>query len=108
MIVYPDMSKEYCNLGIEALNKLIIDDVLLMIDEEKYEDYVHSTRSYKSCYKDIQDGKFDIMCHYEPCKSRTDKKHNCNGREIAGGYNQRIPETVGRCNNKFKRRLKNT
>ena len=32
--VYPDMSKEYCNLDIVALNKLIIDDVF-HIDEEK-------------------------------------------------------------------------
>lgn len=100
------MSKEYCNLDIVALNKLIIDDVF-HIDEEKYEDYVHSTRSYESCYKDIQDGKYDIMFIMNPVRVEPDKKHNCNGREIAGGYNQRIPETVGRCNNKFKRRLKN-
>ena len=65
--VYPDMSKEYCNLDIVALNKLIIDDVF-HIDEEKYEDYVHSTRSYESCYKDIQDGKYDIMFIMNPVR----------------------------------------
>ena len=63
----PDMSKEYCNLDIVALNKLIIDDVF-HIDEEKYEDYVHSTRSYESCYKDIQDGKYDIMFIMNPVR----------------------------------------
>ena len=65
--VYPDMSKEYCNLDIVALNKLIIDDVF-HIDEEKYEDYVHSTRSYESCYKNIQDGKYDIMFIMNPVR----------------------------------------
>ena len=65
--VYPDMSKEYCNLDIVALNKLIIDDVF-HIDEEKYEDYVHSTRSYESCYRDIQDGKYDIMFIMNPVR----------------------------------------
>ena len=65
--VYPDMSKEYCNLDIVALNKLIIDDVF-HIDEEKYEDYVHSTRSYESCYKDIQDGKYDILFLMNPVR----------------------------------------
>ena len=65
--VYPDMSKEYCNLDIVALNKLIIDDVF-HIDEEKYDDYVHSTRSYESCYKDIQDGKYDIMFIMNPVR----------------------------------------
>jgi len=38
------------------------------IDEEKYEDYVHSTRSYESCYKDIQDGKYDIMFIMNPVR----------------------------------------
>ena len=31
--VYPDMSKEYCNLDIVALNKLIIDDVFHIDDK---------------------------------------------------------------------------
>ncbi len=39
---------------------------IIHIDEEKYEDYVHSTRSYESCYKDIQDGKYDIMFIMNP------------------------------------------
>ena len=99
------MSKEYCNLDIVALNKLIIDDVF-HIDEEKYEDYVHSTRSYESCYKDIQDGKYDIMFIMNPVRVEQIRNITAMG-EIAGGYNQRIPETVGRCNNKFKKKIKN-
>lgn len=106
MTVYPDMSKEYCNLDIVALNKLIIDDVF-HIDEEKYEDYVHSTRSYESCYKDIQDGKYDIMFIMNPVRVEQIRNITAMGERLPGGYNQRIPETVGRCNNKFKRRLKN-
>lgn len=58
--VYPEMSKEYCKLDIVALNKLIIEDVL-RIKEEDYNEYVKPTRSYNSCYNDVCSGRADIM-----------------------------------------------
>lgn len=63
--VYPEMSKEYCRLDIVALNKLIIEDVF-RIKEEDYEEYVEPTRSYEDCYTDVSNGKFDIMFLMNP------------------------------------------
>lgn len=65
--VYPEMSKEYCRLDIVALNKLIIDDVL-RINEEKYEEFVTPSRSYKACYRGVNNGDYDIMFVINPVK----------------------------------------
>lgn len=65
--IYPEMSKEYCRLDLVALNKLIIDDVL-HIDEEKYEEYVHATRSYNACFRGVNDGYYDIMFIMNPVR----------------------------------------
>lgn len=66
--VYPEMSKEYCHLDIVALNKLIIDEVFHIDDEEKYEQYVHATRSYNACFRGVNDGTYDIMFVLNPVK----------------------------------------
>ena len=66
--VYPEMSKEYCKLDIVALNKLIIDEVLHIDDEEKYAEYVHCTRSYNACFRGVNDGTYDIMFVLNPVK----------------------------------------
>lgn len=58
--VYPQMSNEFCKLDIVALNSLIIEDVL-RIKPEDYEEYVKPSRSYNSCYNDVENGKADIM-----------------------------------------------
>lgn len=65
--IYPEMSKEYCRLDIVALNKLIIEDGL-HIGEEKYDDCVHTSRSYKACYKSVSDGTSDIMFLLNPVR----------------------------------------
>lgn len=65
--VYPEMSKEYCELDIVALNKLIIEDVF-HIKEENYEEYVNPTRSYESCYNDVKNGECDIMFIMNPVR----------------------------------------
>ncbi|MCI8520220.1 MAG: DUF1015 domain-containing protein [Clostridia bacterium] len=65
--VYPEMSKEYCKLDIVALNKLILEDVF-HIDDEKYEECVTASRSYNTCYRNVQDGKCDIMFILNPVK----------------------------------------
>ncbi len=65
--VYPEMSKEYCKLDIVALNKLVLEDVF-RIDEEKYEEYVYPTRSYKSCYSSVNEGETDIMFILNPVR----------------------------------------
>ncbi len=58
--IYPEMSKEFCKLDIVALNKLLIEDVM-RIGEEEYEEYVHVSRSYNSCYKAVNEGRADVM-----------------------------------------------
>lgn len=58
--VHPEMSKEYCHLDIVALNKLIIEDAL-WIEEEKYDECVTPSRSYRACYRGVNDGSYDIM-----------------------------------------------
>ena len=58
--IHPEMSKEYCHLDIVALNELIINDAL-RIDEEKYDEYVTPSRSYRACYRGVNDGDYDIM-----------------------------------------------
>lgn len=65
--VYPEMSKEYCRLDLVSLNKLILDDVF-HITEENYEEYVTPTRSYNSCYEGVQDGSYDIMFIMNPVR----------------------------------------
>lgn len=65
--VYPEMSKEYCKLDIVALNKLVFEDVF-RIKEEDAEKYISPTRSYKSCYRDVRDGYYDIMFILNPVK----------------------------------------
>lgn len=65
--IHPEMSKEYCRLDIVALNKLILDDVF-HITEEKYEEYVNSTRSYNACYRGVNEGVYDIMFIMNPVR----------------------------------------
>lgn len=65
--VYPEMSKEYCKLDIVALNKLIIEDVM-RIDEENYEEFVYPTRSYEACYREVKEGSYDIMFLLNPIR----------------------------------------
>ena len=65
--IYPEMSKEYCRLDIVALNKLILDDVF-HITEENYEEYVNSTRSYNACYRGVNEGVYDIMFLMNPIR----------------------------------------
>lgn len=65
--VYPEMSKEYCHLDIVALNKLIIDGVL-RVDEEHYDDYVRTSRSYNALFHGVKEGTEDIMFVLNPVK----------------------------------------
>lgn len=64
----PEMSKAYCGLDVVILNKLIIDDILRVSDEE-YEERVHSTRSHASCLRDVQAGEYDVMFILNPVKT---------------------------------------
>ena len=65
--VYPEMSKEYCKLDLVALNKLIIDEVL-HVDEEHYDEYVKTSRSYNACFRSVKEGERDIMFVLNPVK----------------------------------------
>ncbi len=77
----PEMSKAYCGLDVVALNKLIIDDIL-RIGEEEYEERVHSTRSHASCLRDVQTGEYDIMFILNPVKTEQIKNVTAAGEKM--------------------------
>lgn len=77
----PEMSKAYCGLDIVALNKLVIEDIL-HIDEEEYEEKVHSTRSHASCLRNVQAGEYDIMFILNPVKTEQIKTVTAAGEKM--------------------------
>lgn len=79
--ISPEMSKAYCGLDVVVLNKLIIDDIL-HIDEEEYEERVHSTRSHASCLRDVQAGEYDIMFILNPVKTEQIKTVTAAGEKM--------------------------
>lgn len=79
--VSPEMSKAYCGLDIVVLNKLIIDDIL-RIGEEEYEERVHSTRSHASCLRNVQAGEYDIMFILNPVKTEQIKTVTAAGEKM--------------------------
>jgi uncharacterized protein (DUF1015 family) len=79
--IYPEMSKAYCGIDIVVLNKLIIDDVLHIKDEE-YDERVNATRSHSSCLKSVQNGDYDIMFIMNPVKSEQIKNVTAAGEKL--------------------------
>ncbi len=79
--ILPEMSKAYCGMDIIALNKLIIDDILHISDEE-YEERVHATRSHASCLRDVQAGEYDIMFIVNPVKTEQIKNVTAAGERM--------------------------
>lgn len=77
----PEMSKAYCGLDIVVLNKLIIDDILRIKDEE-YGEKVHSTRSHASCLRNVQAGEYDIMFIVNPVKTEQIKNVTAAGEKM--------------------------
>ena len=64
----PDMSDAYCGLDMVVLNKLVINDVL-HINDEDYDKYVSSSRSAGKCVESIQNETADIVFIMNPVKS---------------------------------------
>ncbi len=79
--ISPEMSKAYCGLDVVVLNKLIIDDIL-RIGEDEYEERVHSTRSHASCLRDVQAGEYDIMFILNPVKTEQIKTVTAAGEKM--------------------------
>lgn len=65
--IHPEMSKEYCHLDLVALNELVIGEVM-HIDEEQYDEYVFTSRSYNTCFNRVKDGESDITFFLNPVK----------------------------------------
>ena len=61
----PEMSKAYCALDIVVANKLIIED-LFRIKEEEYWDKVKYSRSSDECMQDIKNGERNVMIVLNP------------------------------------------
>lgn len=64
----PEMSKAYCALDLVIVNKLIIED-LFRISDENYWDRVKYTRSTDECMQDIKNGERDVMIVLNPVKT---------------------------------------
>ena len=64
----PEMSKAYCALDMVVVNKLIIED-LFRIKDEDYWDKVKYTRSADECMQDITNGDRDVMIVVNPVKT---------------------------------------
>ena len=64
----PEMSKAYCALDMVIVNKLIIED-LFRISDENYWDRVKYTRSTDECMQDIKNGERDVMIVLNPVKT---------------------------------------
>lgn len=64
----PEMSKAYCALDLVIVNKLIIEDLFHVKDEE-YWDRVKYTRSTDECMQDIKNGERDVMIVLNPVKT---------------------------------------
>lgn len=79
--ILPEMSKSYCSLDIVTLNKLIIDDILRVSDDE-YDERVHATRSHASCLRNVQSGEYDIMFIVNPVKTEQIKNITAAGEKM--------------------------
>lgn len=77
----PEMSKAYCGLDIVVLNKLIIDDILRIKDEE-YNERINPTRSHSSCLRDVQAGEYDLMFIVNPVKTEQIKSVTAAGEKM--------------------------
>ncbi len=64
----PEMSQAYCNLDMVVLNKLIIED-LFRITEENYWEHIKYTRSADECMQDVLSGERDVMIVVNPVKT---------------------------------------
>lgn len=64
----PEMSKAYCALDLVIVNKLIIEN-LFRISDENYWDRVKYTRSTDECMQDIKNGERDVMIVLNPVKT---------------------------------------
>lgn len=62
----PEMSKAYCGLDSVVLRKLIINDIFGIRDD--YEDLVSTSISSNECYRDVREGKADIMIILNPVR----------------------------------------
>ncbi|MCI5605024.1 MAG: DUF1015 domain-containing protein [Clostridia bacterium] len=79
--ILPEMSKAYCGIDIVVLNKLIIDDIL-HVGEDEYEERVHATRSHSSCLRNVQAGEYDIMFIMNPIKTEQIKNVTAAGEKM--------------------------
>ncbi len=64
----PEMSEAYCSLDMVVLNKLVINDVFRIKDED-YEKYVGSSRSARICMEHVEDESADVMFVMNPVKA---------------------------------------
>ena len=64
----PEMSKAYCALDMVVLNKLILED-LLRVTDENYWDRVTYSRSVDVCMKRLEDGECDLIIVMNPVKT---------------------------------------
>ncbi len=77
----PEMSKAYCGLDVVVLNKLVLED-LLNVTEETYPERVTEDRSRHQCYKDLIEGKCDVIFLLNPVKTEQIKNVTAVGERL--------------------------
>lgn len=81
----PEMSKAYCALDVVVLNKLILEDIM-NINEDNYDERVLATRSAATLFDNINDGEYDVMFLMNPVK--TDQVRNITAAD------EKMPEST--------------
>ena len=77
----PEMSKAYCGLDVVVLNKLVLEDIL-NVTEETYPERVTEDRSRHKCYRDLIDGKCDVIFMLNPVKTEQIKNVTAVGERL--------------------------
>lgn len=79
--VLQDMSEDYCGLDTVVLNKLVLEDIL-MIKNEHFDEVVYMERDHNKCYDAVIDGKYDAMFILNPVKIDQIRRVTANGEKM--------------------------
>ena len=77
----PEMSKAYCSLDMVALNKLVLEDIM-NINDENYEERVVSSRSYYKLFSGVKNGDYDVMFMMNPVKTEQVRSVTAEGEKL--------------------------
>ena len=77
----PEMSKSYCALDMVVLNKLVLED-MFRINDENYWDRVIYSRSVEDCMQMLEKGECDVIFVMNPVKTEQIKNVTAAGEML--------------------------